>query len=47
MSGFQKIKCSSCGTIFMSEIVNAEKCPACSEQIQDNMQHGNVSRKHG
>ena len=30
---------------FMSETKTTEKCPACSEQIQDNMQHGGTSHR--
>ena len=47
MPGLHKIKCISCGTMFMSETNTVEKCPACSEQIQDNMQHGSTSRRRG
>jgi predicted Zn-ribbon and HTH transcriptional regulator len=42
MPGLHKIKCSSCGTMFMSEIKTAEKCPGCSKEVQDNMQHGSI-----
>ena len=31
MQGIQKIKCSSCGTMFMSE-TNSTQCPSCQEQ---------------
>ena len=31
MEGIQKMKCSSCGTMFMSETEQA-KCPTCVEQ---------------
>jgi Zn finger protein HypA/HybF involved in hydrogenase expression len=31
MQGIQKIKCSSCGTTFMSED-NVTQCPTCQEQ---------------
>lgn len=30
MQGVQKIKCVSCGTMFMSE-TRASKCPTCAE----------------
>jgi uncharacterized Zn finger protein (UPF0148 family) len=36
MQGVQKVKCASCGTMFMSETGNAI-CPSCSEN------HGNQS----
>ena len=45
MPGLQKIKCSNCGMTFVSETETTEKCPACLEQIQDNMQHGSTSRR--
>jgi rubrerythrin len=31
MQGIQKIKCSTCGTMFMSEN-NSTQCPSCQEQ---------------
>ena len=31
MEGIQKLKCSSCGTTFMSETGTA-KCPSCLEK---------------
>jgi rubrerythrin len=31
MQGIQKIKCSTCGTMFMSE-TNSTQCPSCQEQ---------------
>ena len=31
MQGIQKIKCSSCGTTFMSEN-SVTQCPTCQEQ---------------
>jgi hypothetical protein len=45
MPGLQKLKCSNCDMTFMSQTVTAEKCPACSEQIQDSMQHGSTRRE--
>ena len=30
MEGIQKLKCTSCGTTFMSE-TGVAKCPSCSE----------------
>ena len=33
MEGIQKMKCSSCGTMFMSE-TQQDKCPTCVEQQQ-------------
>ena len=34
MQGIQKVKCASCGTMFMSE-AGATMCPSCSEQSHD------------
>ncbi len=34
MQGIQKIKCSSCGTMFMSE-TDASLCPSCAGQSHD------------
>ena len=31
MQGIQKVKCSTCGTMFMSE-TNSNQCPSCQEQ---------------
>jgi uncharacterized Zn finger protein (UPF0148 family) len=31
MQGVQKVKCASCGTMFMSE-TGTNTCPSCSEQ---------------
>jgi rubrerythrin len=31
MQGIQKIKCSTCGTMFMTE-TNSTQCPSCQEQ---------------
>ncbi len=31
MQGIQKIKCATCGTMFMSE-TNSTQCPSCQEQ---------------
>ena len=36
MQGVQKVKCASCGTMFMSE-TGSTICPSCSEN------HGNQS----
>jgi predicted RNA-binding Zn-ribbon protein involved in translation (DUF1610 family) len=47
MPGLHKIKCNSCGAMFMSETDTDDKCPGCSEQIQDNMQHGSTRRRWG
>jgi rubrerythrin len=33
MEGIQKMKCSSCGTMFMSE-TQQSNCPTCVEQQQ-------------
>lgn len=39
MEGIQKLKCTSCGTTFMSE--NAQsKCPTCTEQSNMNNSSG-------
>ena len=39
MEGIQKMKCSSCGTMFMSE-TQQSKCPTCVEQQQQNNSGG-------
>jgi len=39
MEGIQKMKCSSCGTMFMSE-TQQSKCPTCVEQNQQNNSEG-------
>jgi rubrerythrin len=31
MQGIQKVKCSTCGTMFMSE-TDSTQCPSCQEQ---------------
>ena len=31
MQGIQKVKCTTCGTMFMSETGNTQ-CPTCQEQ---------------
>jgi predicted Zn-ribbon and HTH transcriptional regulator len=45
MSGVQKIKCTSCGEMFMSEKETEipDKCPSCSKEILDHMQHESTS----
>lgn len=40
MQGVQKLKCTSCGTMFMSE-TGASICPACSEQSHSHNEHEN------
>lgn len=40
MQGVQKLKCTSCGTMFMSE-TGASICPACSEQSHNHNEHEN------
>ena len=40
MQGVQKVKCTSCGTMFMSETGN-NMCPTCSE----NHSHGNYDNE--
>jgi Zn finger protein HypA/HybF involved in hydrogenase expression len=42
MEGIQKMKCSSCGTMFMSE-TEQTKCPTCVEQQQQQQQQGGNS----
>ena len=39
MQGIQKVKCSSCGTMFMSED-NKTLCPSCQEQGSGHMGGG-------
>jgi rubrerythrin len=42
MQGIQKIKCSTCGTMFMSE-TDSTQCPSCQEQSHShNEQSSNV-----
>ena len=38
MQGVQKLKCTSCGTMFMSE-TGANICPTCSEQSHSHSEH--------
>ena len=38
MQGVQKLKCTSCGTMFMSETGTAI-CPSCSEQSHKHREH--------
>jgi Zn finger protein HypA/HybF involved in hydrogenase expression len=45
MEGIQKMKCSSCGTMFMSE-TQQTKCPTCVEQQQQQQQGGNSASGH-
>ena len=45
MEGIQKMKCSSCGTMFMSE-TQQTKCPTCVEQQQQQQQGGNSAGGH-
>jgi Zn finger protein HypA/HybF involved in hydrogenase expression len=45
MEGIQKMKCSSCGTMFMSE-TEQTKCPTCVEQQQQQQQGGNSAGGH-
>ncbi|HEX5519499.1 MAG TPA: hypothetical protein VFX18_03580 [Candidatus Nitrosocosmicus sp.] len=42
MQGVQKIKCSSCGTMFMSED-NSVLCPSCREQNNQHKESGYMS----
>lgn len=46
MQGIQKIKCASCGTMFMSEN-NATKCPTCQEQGHSHGEQGGCGCGHG
>jgi len=45
MEGIQKMKCSTCGTMFMSE-TQQTKCPTCVEQQQQQQQQGNSADGH-
>jgi DNA-directed RNA polymerase subunit RPC12/RpoP len=47
MSGLHKLKCTSCGAIFMSEKETTDKCSSCSKQILDHMQHESDSSMSG
>jgi uncharacterized Zn finger protein (UPF0148 family) len=38
MQGVQKIKCSSCGTMFMSE-TGTTMCPSCSKQSHEHREY--------
>jgi rubrerythrin len=42
MQGVQKVKCASCGTMFMSE-TGTNTCPSCSEQSHSHREHENSS----
>lgn len=44
MEGIQKLKCTSCGTSFMSE-TDQSKCPTCLEESQ-NKATSNESGSH-
>jgi rubrerythrin len=39
MQGLQKLKCASCGTMFMAE-TETTTCPSCSEQSHSHQEHG-------
>jgi hypothetical protein len=39
MQGLQKLKCATCGTMFMSE-TETQTCPSCSEQSHGHYEHG-------
>ena len=48
MEGIQKLKCSMCGTSFMSE-TGIDKCPSClskSSQGHDNMSGCGCGHSH-
>jgi rubrerythrin len=42
MQGVQKLKCATCGTMFMSEI-DTDTCPSCSEQSHSHREYGSDS----
>jgi uncharacterized Zn finger protein (UPF0148 family) len=42
MQGVQKVKCASCGTMFMSE-TGTTTCPSCSEQAHSHREDDNGS----
>jgi predicted Zn-ribbon and HTH transcriptional regulator len=42
MQGLQKLKCTNCGTMFMSEIETADKCPTCSGQSYSHHEHADM-----
>lgn len=42
MQGVQKVKCTSCGTTFMSEI-ETDTCPSCLEQSHSQSKHESSS----
>jgi rubrerythrin len=46
MQGVQKIKCTSCGTMFMSES-GINTCPSCSEQSHTHREHENGNSMGG
>ena len=46
MQGLQKLKCASCGTMFMSE-TDTTTCPSCSEQSHSHQEHGAGSSMGG
>ncbi len=41
MQGIQKVKCESCGTMFMSETTQT-KCPTCIENQQGSSGSGHM-----
>jgi uncharacterized Zn finger protein (UPF0148 family) len=46
MQGVQKLKCTSCGTMFMSE-TGTTMCPSCSEQNHEHREHESSSSMTG
>jgi hypothetical protein len=46
MQGVQKLKCATCGTMFMSEI-DTDTCPSCSEQSHSHREYGSSSSMGG
>jgi rubrerythrin len=41
MQGIQKLKCATCGSMFMSE-TNSTQCPTCQEQSHSHNEQSNV-----
>jgi rubrerythrin len=46
MQGVQKVKCTSCGTMFMSE-AGVNTCPSCSESNHTHIEHKSGSTISG
>jgi hypothetical protein len=45
MQGIQKLKCTSCGIMFMSE-TGTTMCPSCSEQSHEHREMGGCGCGH-